>query len=157
MKREAHTVQTLPIQNGAVQLQVVVYPGRQYQSGGPENNVTLVLSPEGYTFAHNGDQINDPYPDYQEDFKWIDAVRDHHRVDVFMTNNWTNDVFRMARGFNPQLVIPGHQNELGHPMYDRVPYWGDEKFLHLNFTEMKAQFPVLPMAWGETYHFVPKR
>ncbi|NUM55755.1 MAG: MBL fold metallo-hydrolase [Candidatus Hydrogenedentes bacterium] len=157
MKREAHTVQELPIQNGKVQLQVVVYPGFQYQDGGPENNVTLVISPEGYSFAHNGDQINDPYPQYQEDFKWIDAVKDHHRVDLLMTNNWTNDVLRMARGFNPQLVIPGHENELGHQANDRVPYWGDETFLKLNFTEMKAQFPAVVMTWGETYRFVPNR
>ena len=157
MKREAHTVQSLPLRDGMVMLEVVVYPGHQYQDGGPENNVTLVISPEGHSFAHNGDQINDPYPQYQEDFKWIDTVKDHHRVDVLMTNNWTNDVLRMVRGFNPRLVIPGHENELGHQMNDRVPYWGDETFLKLNFTEMKAKFPCLVMTWGETYRFMPNR
>lgn len=157
MRREAHTVQALPIQDGNVQLQVVIYPGQQYQSGGVPNNVTLVISPEGYSFAHNGDQINDPYPEYQEDFKWIDAVHEHHRVDVLMTNCWTNDLLRMVRGFNPQLVLPGHENELGHQMNDRVPFWGDEKFLQLNLSEVKAQFPTLVMTWGETYRFTPKR
>ena len=155
--READTVQTLPIQNGMVRLQVVIYPGQQYQGGGPENNVTLVISPEGYSFAHNGDQINDPYPEYQEDFKWIDAVHERHRVDVLMTNCWTNDLLRMVRGFNPQLVVPGHENELGHQMNDRVPYWGDEEHLQLNLSEVKAQFPTVVMTWGETYHFTPVR
>lgn len=157
MKREAHTVQTLPIQDGKVNLQVVIYPGQQYQGKGVPNNVTLVISPEGYTFAHNGDQINDPYPEYQEDFKWIDVVKDHHRVDVLMTNCWSNDLLRIVRGFNPQLVIPGHENELGHQMNDRVPFWGDEEYLGLNLSEVKAEFPTLTMTWGETYHFAPKR
>ncbi|MBX7257876.1 MAG: MBL fold metallo-hydrolase [Candidatus Hydrogenedentes bacterium] len=157
LKRDAHTIQKLPIQNGARELEVVVYPGQQYQSGGVENNVTLVISPEGYSFAHNGDQINDPYPEYQKDFEWIDAVKEHHRVDVLITNCWTNDLLRMVRGFNPQLVIPGHENELGHQMNDRVPYWMDESYLGLNFSQVKAEYPTIPLAWGESYAFVPKR
>jgi L-ascorbate metabolism protein UlaG (beta-lactamase superfamily) len=157
MKREADTIQKLSIQNGARELQVVIYPGQQYQSGGVPNNVVLVISPEGYSFAHNGDQINDPYPAYQEDFKWIDGVREHHRVDLLITNCWTNDVLRMVRGFNPQLVVPGHENELGHQMNDRVPYWGDESFLELNYSQMKSEYPALPLAWGESYHFTPER
>ncbi|MBM3288979.1 MAG: MBL fold metallo-hydrolase [Candidatus Hydrogenedentes bacterium] len=157
LKREADTVQTLPVQGGTIQLQVVVYPGHQYQNGGPENNVTLVISPEGHSFAHNGDQINDPYPQYQEDFKWIDTVKDRHRVDVLMTNCWSNDLLRIVRGFDPQLVVPGHENELGHQMNDRVPFWGDAQFLQLNLSEVKAQYPTLTMTWGETYRFTPKR
>ena len=74
-----------------------------------------------------------------------------------MTNNWTNDVFRMVRGFDPELVLPGHQNELGHQMNDRVPYWGDGEFLKLNFEEMRAAYPTLDMTWGEKFLFVPKR
>lgn len=157
MTRESNTIQKLPIQNASRQLDVVIYPGQQYQDGGALNNVTLVISPEGYSFAHNGDQINDPYPEYQKDFEWIDKVHEHHRVDVFMTNNWTNDVFRMVRGFDPELVLPGHQNELGHQMNDRVPYWGDGEFLKLNFEEMRAAYPTLDMTWGEKFLFVPKR
>lgn len=155
MKREAHTVQPLPIQDGARELKVVVYPGQQYQDSGIPNNVALVYTPEGMTFAHNGDQVNDPYPEYQQDFEWIDKVKEHHKVDVLMTNNWTNDVLRMARGFNPKLVIPGHENEMGHPTWDRVPYWGDEQYLKLNFTELKKEYPVLVMAWGESYRYKP--
>jgi hypothetical protein len=63
----------------------------------------------------------------------------------------------MVRGFNPQLVVPGHENELGHQMNDRVPYWGDESFLELNYSQMKSEYPALPLAWGESYHFTPER
>jgi len=155
LKREAHAEQTLSIKNGQRALKVVVYPGQQYQGDGIPNNVVLVTSPEGLSFAHNGDQINDPYPAYQEDFKWIDEIRAHHKVDVLMTNNWTNDLARMIRGFNPKLVLLGHQDELGHQMNDRVPYWGDAKFLGLNLEEAKAAgYPVVNMAWGESFPFV---
>ena len=157
LKREAHTLQQLPIQDGARELQVVVYPGQQYQGRGTPNNVALVLTPEGMSFAHNGDQINDPYPEYQEDYKWIDRVREHHRVDVLMTNCWLNDIYRFTRGFNPKLVIPGHENELSHPVNDRVPYWRDSEYLELTFPQLLASdYPVLTMSWGESYHYIPQ-
>lgn len=157
MKREAHTVQELPVQHGRTKLRVVVYPGQQYQDGGVLNNVVLVYTPEGLCFAHNGDQVNDPYPEYQEDFKWIDHVHEHHRVDVYMMNCWGNDVFRDVRGFNPRLVLPSHENEMSHPLWDRVPYWGDSEFLHLTYPELKASdYPVVVMTWGESYHYKPE-
>lgn len=157
LKREAHTLQRLPIQNGARELGVVVYPGQQYQRRGIPNNVVLVFTPEGMSFAHNGDQINDPYPEYQEDYKWIDKVREHHRVDVLMTNCWLEDIHRFVRGFDPRLVIPAHENELGHPIFDRVPYWGDAEHLKLTYPKLLAsEYPVLRMTWGESYHYKPK-
>ena len=45
LKRDAHTLQKLPIKNNSLQLDVVVYPG--HQMGSHENNVSLVISPEG--------------------------------------------------------------------------------------------------------------
>jgi L-ascorbate metabolism protein UlaG (beta-lactamase superfamily) len=156
MKREAHTLQTLPVQGGKTELRVVVYPGQQYQDKGTPNNVVLVFTPEGMSFAHNGDQINDPYPEYQEDYAWIDKVREHHKVDVYMTNCWGNDLFRDVRGFDPKLVLPGHENEMGHPMWDRVPYWGDSEYLHITYPQLKAsKYPVVVMTWGESYHYQP--
>ena len=156
LKREAHVLQQLPVQNGARNLDVVVYPGQQYQGRGLPNNVVLVFTPEGMSFAHNGDQINDPYPEYQADYAWIDKVRDHHKVDVLMTNCWIDDIYRFTRGFNPKLVIPGHENELGHQVWDRVPYWGDVEYLHLTYPQLaKSNYPVLVMTWGESYRYRP--
>ena len=155
LQREPHTQQPLPVQGGKRQLQVVVYPGQQYQGSGIPDNVVLVTTPEGLSFAHNGDQINDP-PEYKEDYRWIDHVHEHHRVDVLMTNCWTDDILRMARGFDPQLVLPGHENELGHQLWDRVPYWGDSEYLKLTYPQLLAsKYPVLVMAWGERYHYAP--
>ena len=157
LKREAHSVQVLPVRGGTKELKVVVYPGQQYQDGGVPNNVVLVYSPEGMSFAHNGDQINDPYPEYQKDYAWIDHVREFHKVDVYMTNCWTNDVLRDVRGFDPRLVLPGHENELSHPLWDRVPYWGDSEFLHLSYPQLKTSgYPIVVMTWGESYHYEPE-
>jgi L-ascorbate metabolism protein UlaG (beta-lactamase superfamily) len=155
LPRQADVLQTVPVQKGAVELKLVVYPGQQYQDGGPPNNVVLVLTPEKLSFAHNGDQINDPYPAYQEDYKWIDHVHERYRVDVLMTNSWTDDIYRFTRGFDPKLVLPGHQNELGHPLWDRVPFWGDSEYLKLSYPKLLAShYPVIAMAWGESYHYL---
>lgn len=155
LERRAELVQQLAIQGGKRRLEVVIYPGQQYQGKGLPNNVSLVTTPEGLSFAHNGDQINDP-PEYKEDYRWIDHVHEHHRVDVLMTNCWTDDILRMVRGFDPKLVLPGHENELGHQLWDRVPYWGDSEYLKLTYPQLLAsKYPVLVMTWGERYHYLP--
>ena len=142
LERAEHAVQELEIQNGRGRLQLVVYPGHQGES--LENNVTLVFSPEGISFCHTGDQSN------SDDFAWIDEVRDHHRVDVLMPNCWTTDTARFTRGFNPGLIIPGHENELGHSIDHREPFW-------LTYDRFyRSPYRVLVMAWGEFFHYIPR-
>ena len=154
LKRDAGAVHLLPIQQASHELKAIVYPGQQYQGGGVPNNVVLVTTPEGLAFVHDGDQINDPYPQYQEDFTWIDRVHETHHVDVLMTNNWTNDILRLTKGFGPEAVFTGHEDELGHQLWDRVAYWGDAEFIQSNLPELKAsKYPVLVMTWGESYHY----
>lgn len=153
LEREPHTLQSLPIKNGQAELKVVVYPGHQIRD--TENNVTLVFTPEGLSFCHLGDQINEG--DFMEDYAWIDEVAKHHRVDVFMPNCWTNKLYRIVQGIDPKLVLPGHQNELGHTIDDRVPYWGDEAFLNLTNRRLReSSYPLIVMAWGESFHYVPQ-
>jgi hypothetical protein len=56
----------------------------------------------------------------------------------------------MIRGMKPQLVITGHENELGHTIDHREPYW-------LTYERIKpADRPGILMTWGESYHYVPK-
>ena len=154
LKREAHTLQSLPIKGGKAELKVVVYPGHQMRD--TENNVTLVFMPEGLSFCHLGDQINEG--DFMEDYAWIDEVSKHHRVDVFMPNCWTNELYRIVQGIGPKLVLPGHENELGHTVDDRVPYWGDEEFLNLTNRQLReSSHPLIVMTWGERFHYVPRK
>jgi L-ascorbate metabolism protein UlaG (beta-lactamase superfamily) len=150
--RVAHEKQRLVLGMGKPDLAVVIYPGHQMRSH--ENNVPLVFTPEGISIAHMGDQINEG--DFMIDYAWIDQVRDHHDVDILFPPCWTNEIYRIAQGFDPKLVIPGHENELGHPVDDRVPYWGDSQYLELTYPELKASsYPVIPMVWGERYYFDP--
>lgn len=150
LQREAHTEQVLRIQKGSRELKVVVYPGHQMER--TENNVSLVTTPEGLSFAHLGDQINEA--PFLADYAWIDEVAKYHHVDVLLPPCWTNEILRIVKGFHPRLVLPGHENELGHPIDDRVPYWGDSEFLQLTYPELKrSSYPVIVMAWGESFHY----
>jgi len=151
-ERSADKVQPLKLKKYT--LDMVVYPGHQLRS--IENNVYLVKTPEGITLAHIGDQINEG--DFMVDFGWIDQVAKNHHVDVLMPNAWTTDIFRIVKGFNPELVMPGHELELGHTVWDRLPYWGDDEFLGLNYSLLKkSEFPVVVTFWGESYHYYPKK
>ncbi len=152
LERIAEKNQQLKLPNGRV-LDVIIYPGHQLTSA--INNVALVTTPEGITLAHDGDQINEG--NFMMDWDWIDQVAKHHQVDVLMTNAWTTDIFRIARGFNPELVVPGHELEVGHTVWDRLPFWGDDQYLELNYAALKkSKYPVMVLVWGESYHYYPK-
>jgi L-ascorbate metabolism protein UlaG (beta-lactamase superfamily) len=141
---DANQIQKIAIPLKNIELQLVVYPG--HQGADLQNNVYLVYSPEGITFLHTGDQS------YSEDFSWIDHVGDNHRVDILMINSWS--VYpgqRYAKGYRPRLIIPGHENELGHTIDHREPYWLNE-----NRLGNKTDFPWVQMVWGEKYHYLPK-
>ncbi len=150
LKRDANLKQPLKIKNGETTLQVVIFPGHQMSN--TENNVSLVYTPEGITVCHMGDQINEG--NFMIDYQWIDHVSEHYEVDILLPPCWTNEIYRIVKGFDPGVVIPGHENELGHGVYDRVPFWGDSEFLELTYPELKASgYPLILMMWGESYHY----
>ena len=150
LQRTAHELQSLPVQGGARQLRVVCYPG--HQGGSIENNVPLVFTPEGLSFAQFGDQSN------SDDFVWIDVVKEQYEVDVLLPNCWTTDIVRAVKGFDPAVVITGHENEMGHTIDHREPYWlsyqrrsGSARFG--GDPEVGYQTPLVLMTWGESYHY----
>lgn len=150
LKRQADTLQELTLKSGR-KLKIVMYPG--HQMGETENNVPLVYTPEGLSFSHMGDQINEGK--FMIDYDWIDDVAGKHHVDMLILPSWTNEMYRIVKGFKPELVIPGHENEMGHPLDDRVPFWGDSEFLQLTYLELKASsFRTLVMTWGESFHYI---
>lgn len=153
LDREPHSEQELAIQNGMQKLKVVVYPG--HQGSDIENNVYLVFAPEGLSFSQMGDQSNG------DDFEWIDEVGNMHVVDVLMPNCWTTDIARVASGFNPALIITGHENEMGHTIDHREPYWltyqrreGSDRFG--GSQNVGYDTPMIPMTWGESYRYERK-
>jgi len=150
LERVAHSIQTLPVQGGKQLLEVIVYPGHQGEN--IENNVTLVKTPEGLSFSHMGDQYN------SDDFEWIDEVGNNHVVDVLLPNCWTSDIVRVTEGFRPALVITGHENEMGHTIDHREPFWltyqrreGSDRFG--GSSELGYDTPLILMTWGESYHY----
>lgn len=152
LQRNADTIHNLMVNRNKTQLKVVLFPGHQMEK--IENNVTLVITPEGLSFCQMGDQINEG--NFMIDYKWIDKVANQYKVDVLMPPCWTNEIYRIVKGFNPQLVLPGHENEISHRLDDRVPFWGDSQFLELTYPELKkSKYKVLPMAWGESFHYLP--
>jgi len=140
LEREAHKIQYLPVQSGKIDLKTVIYPGHQGTS--TENNVTLVITPENIIFCHTGDQS------LIDDFSWIDEVGSHFRVDVLIPNCWTTDPVRTASGYNPKLIIPAHENELGHTIDHREAY-------ALDYSRWDVPYPKIIMTWGERYHYKP--
>ncbi len=152
LERDANKLQTLPIQNGKIKLKVIVYPGHQMSN--TLNNVPLIFTPEGISVSQMGDQINEG--DFMIDYEWIDNVAKNHHVDILLPPNWTNELYRIVKGFDPELVILGHENELSHPVDDRVPFWGDTEYLELTNDELlNSDYPVLQMTWGESFHYIP--
>jgi len=150
LERIPHSIQTLPLKGGEQEIKVVVYPG--HQGSDIENNVTLVITPEGLSFVQMGDQSN------QEDFQWIDALGAHHEVDVLMPNCWTTDIVRVAKGIAPALMITGHENEMGHTIDHREPYWltyqrrkGSDRFG--GSEDIGYDTPLVLMTWGESFHY----
>jgi len=144
-KRKAAQKQTVHLSARGLNLQFVSYPGHQGEQ--ILNNVYLVFSPEGFSFAHTGDQSN------VGDFEWIDRVGKDFQVDVLMTNSWAvYPDHRLVRGFHPRLTLPGHENEMGHTIDHREPYWLNE----LRLGDPKI-YPWIQMAWGEKFHYQPNR
>jgi L-ascorbate metabolism protein UlaG (beta-lactamase superfamily) len=152
LERVPDKIQTLALSSGR-KLDVIIYPGHQMRP--VDVNVALVRTPEGISVAHLGDQINEG--DFMSDFAWIDNVGKKNKVDIMIPNCWTNDIDRIAKGFNPSLIMPGHELELGHSVWDRVPFWGDDEYLGLKYRELKkSAYPVVAMVWGESYHYQQK-
>ena len=142
-ERKAHEIQEILIPQKNLRIKFVNYPGHQGEK--ILNNVYLVFTPEGLSFSHTGDQSN------SEDFLWMKSVSDFHSVDVLMVNTWGLDPEkRLAKGFRPQLIIAGHENEMGHSVDHREPYW-----LNYPRLEDRSVMPWIHMAWGEKYHYIP--
>lgn len=122
-----------------VELQTTILPGHQDNM---MNNIYVVTTPEGYTFAQTGDQWN------KEDLSWIPDVHQHIRpMDVLMINCWANSLPETVKGFNPKLVLFGHENELGHTIDHREAYW-----LSYDKLEEVDRSNCL-MTWGECFWY----
>ncbi len=120
-------------------LNIIVLPGHQDQL---INNVYNVITSEGFSIVHTGDQYN------EKDFEWISQLKKRiPAVDVLLVNCWTLHLKKLVDDFDPKLVITGHENEIGHSIDHREPYWlSFQKLKHINN-------PYVLMTWGEYYKY----
>lgn len=112
------------------------HPGHQ----GRFVNIVFAVFADSLCVVQTGDQFS------EEDFAWIDKAAEDRAVDVLLPNVWTLDLRRMIRGFRPRVVVPGHENELGHAFEHREPYDQAYELLNEESTERHV------MAWGERLH-----
>ena len=120
-------------------LTVKVFPGHQDVM---LNNVYAVTTPEGKTFMHTGDQYNT-----DDVTKWITSVNNEVKVDVLLVHCWMLDMEKSIDGIKPEIIIVGHENEMGHTIDHREPFW-------LTFRRMQnIRVPYVVMAWGESYNY----
>lgn len=120
-------------------LKVQIFPGHQDQL---LNNVYVVTTPDGFCVAHTGDQYN------EKDMEWIaGAKKQIPALDVLLVNCWTLRLKDFVDGFDPRLVITGHENEMGHSIDHREPYW-------LSYQKLgKIDKDYVLMTWGEYYGY----
>lgn len=123
--------------DGNKSVQVKIFPGNQ---GYLMNNLYVVTTAEKQTVAHIGDQYS------KEDMEWIANIKqDIPRPDVLIVNCWTHRMGDLVNGFDPKLVITGHENEMGHTIDHREAFW-------LTFQKMEQiSKKYLVMGWGEWY------
>ncbi len=139
LARDAAVTHVLPVRGGAVRLQVVVHPGHQ---GPVENNVVVVTTPEGLVFCHTGDQ------NQAADRAWMPRLGGGAGLDVLLPNCWSPDLAHLVQGAAARVVIPGHENELGHKVLHREPHW-------LTYDRLQRVLPhrAVLMTWGEEFHY----
>lgn len=133
IRAEKIVERTFQVRGG--KLDVTILPGHQDEL---QNNIYVVKSAEGFTFAQTGDQY------HKEDVDWLlDVHKKIGSIDVLMINCWANSLYGVIDGFDPKLVLTSHENELGHTIDHRESYWTSYDKLE------KVSRPHCLMTWGE--------
>ena len=120
-------------------IQVKIFPGHQDEL--MDNNY-VVTFPEGFKVAHTGDQYN------EKDMAWIKNVNKQvPSLNVLIVECWISKMNEVIAGFNPKVILTGHENEMGHSIDHREAFW-------LTYYKMeKVTKPYVIMSWGEWYNY----
>jgi len=138
LRGEGVITEKISIPGKNAELTVRVFPGHQ---GTLINNVYAVTTPEGITVMQTGDQAND------DDMKWITRVSNEVKVDILLVQCWIPEPEKSVDGIKPELIITGHENEMGHTIDHRESFW-------LTFRRyVNIKVPYIVLAWGESYVF----
>jgi glyoxylase-like metal-dependent hydrolase (beta-lactamase superfamily II) len=130
---------TIPITANHKTIRVVVYPGHQ---GPVLNNVYFLTFPGGFAVLHTGDQ--DLPQEQGEDRTWLNGIGNEHHVNVLLVDGWYANLVDLIASVRPDLVIPGHEDELSHVVPHREGY--DQTYERLSHSSR----PFAVMTWGES-------
>ena len=121
-------------------LSFTAFPGSQ---GGSIPNPVYLVAADGMTFMHMGDQSR------SSDFSdWIRGLGHRHDVSVLLINCRDSNMASKIKEIDPELVIPGHENELRHVVDGRQGVVRTLKNLD------GVEKPFVLMHWGEHLHYV---
>lgn len=125
------------------EIEIRIYPGHQAISADAavDNNFSVVTLPNNITVAHSGDQS------WGDDFEWLDVMHKDAKIDILMVNTWTANPNRLVIGLNPNIILPGHMNEMNHEISTRIPFWKSYQYWQ-NIDDR-----VVHLFWGEPYNF----
>jgi L-ascorbate metabolism protein UlaG (beta-lactamase superfamily) len=130
---------TKKYKTGDSEVYVTILPGHQDEL---LNNIYIVTTPDGYTFAQTGDQY------HKEDINWIKTLGNKiPKIDVLMINCWANSLYDTIEGLSPKVVLTGHENELGHTIDHRESYWTS----YIKLGDIKRKNCL--MTWGEMFSY----
>lgn len=126
------------------QLHYKLFPGHQNETpttNTMNNHIGLVF-PEGFVTVHLGDQA------HSEDNVWMKkAGKELRGLDLLFSTAWMGDLDIIIPGYGPKMVFTGHDNEMGHSIPSRIPFW----YAYHNYG--KIPYPTVIMNWGEIYEY----
>jgi len=117
----------------------IAFPGSQ---GSTIPNPVYLVTADGISLMHMGDQSRGS--DYD---KWIKGIGEAHDIDILFINCRDGRMGRKITAIDPELIIPGHENEIRHIVDGRqgvvrtLSNLGDNKI------------PIVLMTWGEYFHY----
>ncbi len=136
-----------PLRIGGIEVRC--YPGWQRLYA---RNCVYVVRFDGVSIAHNGDNTR------QKVYRRLAGV---HDVNIVLANCWAG-LGRCADLTDPQLVVTGHEHELGHSVSMRAPF--RQTYSRLRQLGLGPETPApLPepacdfavLSWGEAVHWRP--
>lgn len=118
----------------------IAFPGSQ---GSTLPNPVYLVTADGVSLMHMGDQSRSS--DYD---KWIKGIGKKYDVDVLFINCRDGGMQKKILAIDPELIIPGHENEIRHIVDGRQ---GVVRTLS-NLKDNKI--PVVLMTWGEHFQYI---
>jgi L-ascorbate metabolism protein UlaG (beta-lactamase superfamily) len=120
-------------------LSFIAFPGSQ---GATLPNPVYLVMADGVSLMHMGDQSRSS--DYDN---WIKGIGKAHDVDILFINCRDSRMQRKISAIDPELIIPGHENEIRHIVDGRQGVVRTLSNLREN------EIPVVLMSWGEYFQY----